>query len=238
MSLSALARSPLEAIEKNLERPAGRLGRIVGRVMSVQHRSLTTWTLRLLPVPAAARVLDVGCGSGMAIRLMAGADPTRRVEGIDRSAEMVAMTERRNAAAVAAGRVGARIGDAMRLDFPDATFDAVTAIETFYFWDDPIGGLRECRRVLRPGGWLAVTLEMTREASPDPTVLQRIFGGKFTDRSADEGLSIVSGLELTAMLREAGFVRTRFAVEPRKSLGWLCAMGQAAGETVPHGEQR
>lgn len=238
MSLSTIARCPLEAIEKNLERPTGRLGRIVGRVMSVQHRSLTSWTLRLLPMPPAARVLDVGCGSGMAIKLMADADPARRVDGIDRSAEMVGMTERRNAAAVAGGRVAARIGDAMQLDFPDATFDAVTAIETFYFWDDPMCGLRECRRVIRPGGWLAVTLEMTREASPEPTLLQRIFGRKFTDRSADEGLSIVSGLELTGLLRDAGFSRIRFAVEPRKSLGWLCALGQVDGDAVSRCEQR
>ena len=228
MSLTTLARTPLEAIEHNLERPVGRLGRIVGHVMSVQHRSLTSWTLRLLPIPPAARVLDVGCGSGMAIKLIADADPSRRVDGVDRSAEMVAMTKRRNAAAVAAGRVRVIGGDALDLGFPDATFDAVTAIETFYFWDDPIRGLAECHRVLRPGGWLAVTLEMTKEAAEHPTMLQRIFGRKFTDRSADEGLSIVSGLELTALLREAGFASTRFAVEPRKSLGWLCAMGQVA----------
>jgi len=182
-------------------------------------------------------VLDVGCGSGMAIKLIADQDPERRVDGIDRSAEMVTMTKRRNASAVAAGRVQADLGDALNLDFPDATFDAVTAIETFYFWDDPIRGLQECRRVLRPGGWLAVTLEMTKEAAEHPTALQKIFGRKFTDRSADEGLSIVSGLELTALLREAGFVRTRFAVEPRKSLGWLCAMGQVDPE-VPSGTQQ
>jgi len=235
MSLNTLARTPLEAIEHNLERPVGRLGRIVGHVMSVQHRSLTSWTVRLLPLPSAARVLDVGCGSGMAIKLIADADTSRRVDGVDRSAEMVEMTKRRNASAVAAGRVNATLGDALDLGFPDATFDAVTAIETFYFWDDPVRGLRECRRVLRPGGWLAVTLEMTREAAESPTLLQKLFGRKFTDHSADEGLSIVAGLELTALLREAGFVRTRFAVEPRKSLGWLCAMGQVDAVDHPNG---
>ena len=176
MSLSTLARTPLEAIEHNLERPVGRLGRIVGHVMSVQHRSLTGWTLRLLPLEPAARVLDVGCGSGMAIKLLADGDPTRRVDGIDRSAEMVAMTKRRNASAVAAGRVR-RIGGRPPPRFSDATFDAVTAIETFYFWDDPIRGLEECRRVLRPGGWLAVTLEMTKEAAEQPTALQKCSAG-------------------------------------------------------------
>lgn len=228
MSLTATIRRPLERVEASLSLPTGRLGTAVGHAMSIQHRSLTKWALRQLVFAPDADVLDVGCGSGMALRLMSERTATGRLAGIDLSPEMVAMSRRRNAHV--GPRLDVRQGDAMRLPFDEATFDVVTAIETFYFWPDPMRGLTECRRVLRPGGWLCVTLEMTRDAAEVPTLLQRVFGRSFTDRSDAGGLRIVSGTQLSAMVTEAGFTRVRFAVEPRRSLGWLCVMGQVPSQ--------
>ena len=225
MSATALLRKPLEQVESSLCLPTGRLGTAVGHVMSVQHRSLTHWALRHLEPRSDADVLDVGCGSGMALRLVAQRNTTGRIAGVDLSPTMVALTRRTNAD-VPAHRLDVRQGNAMALPFDDASFDVVTATETLYFWPDAMRGLAECRRVLRPGGWLAVTLEMTRDAAERPTLLQRLFGRKFTDRSDAEGLHILSGTELTAMVAASGFSRVRFAVEPRRSLGWLCVMGQ------------
>lgn len=227
MSLTAALRRPLEQIETSLSLPTGRLGTAVGHAMSVQHRTLTDWCHRHLDAPAHADVLDVGCGSGNALRLLAKRCRTGRLAGLDLSPTMVEMTRRLNARAEREGRLDVRQGSAMELPFGAAEFDVVTAIETLYFWPDPMRGLSECFRVLRPGGRLAVALEMTRDAAEDPTLLQKVFGSKFTERSADEGLSIVSGTQLTAMVAEAGFSRVRFAVEPRRSLGWLCVLGQA-----------
>lgn len=226
MTLTATARRPLEAIEDNLRLPTGRLGTAVGYAMDLQHRSLTQWCLRQLDLQPGDDVLDVGCGSGMAIRLIGARTGRGRVAGVDLSSTMVAMTRRRNERLARAGRLDVRQGNAMALPFADESFDAVTAVETLYFWPDPLLGLTECRRVLRSGGWLAITLEMTRDAAEDPTLLQRVFGGKFTDRSEGEGLSIVSGLQLAGLVRDAGFSTVRFAVEPRRSLGWLCVLGQ------------
>lgn len=224
----AAVRRPLEAIETSLSRPTGPLGTAVGHAMSIQHRTLTQWCHRHLNAPADADVLDVGCGSGNALRLLGRRWTTGLLAGVDLSQTMVALSRRTNAVAARQGRLDIRLGCVLNLPFPDARFDVVTAIETLYFWPDPMQGLTECRRVLRPGGWLAVGLEMTRDASDDPTVLQRAFGRNFTDRSASGGLSIVSGTQLSAMVAEAGFSRVRFAVEPRRSLGWLCVLGQAA----------
>ena len=225
MSVRTVLRRPLEQVEASLRLPTGRLGTAVGHVMSVQHRSLTRWALRQLDPRPDADVLDVGCGSGMALRLLAQHNTTGRLAGVDRSPTMVALTRRTNAH-LPAWRLDVREGNAMALPFEDASFDVVTATETLYFWPDAVRGLRECRRVLRPGGWLAVTLEMTRDAAESPTLLQRVFGRRFTDRSDAEGLRILSGTELAAMVAGCGFARVRFAVEPRRSLGWLCVIGQ------------
>lgn len=228
MSLTTAARTTLGSIEANLALPTGRLGTGVGYAMSIQHRSLTQWALRHLDPKPGEDVLDVGCGSGMALRLLSGRTAPGRLAGVDLSPVMVNLARRRTTGQ--RPRPEVLQGDVMSLPFPDASFDVVTAIETFYFWPDPERGLRECRRVLRPGGRLCVVLEMSRDAAEQPTPLQRVFGRKFTDRSDEAGLHIVSGAGLTAMVRAAGYVRPRFAVEPRRSLGWLCVIGYAGRE--------
>lgn len=225
MTLTATLRRPLEQVETALSRPTGRLGLAVGHAMSAQHHTLTAWCHRLLAPPADADVLDIGCGSGHALRLL-GRRCSGQLAGVDPSATMTAMTRRANAHADREGRLRVRIGSAGQLPFPDETFDVVTAIETLYFWPDADRGLREALRVLRPGGRLAVALEMTKDAADRPTWLQRVFGRRFTERSATEGLAIVSGVELTTMVRATGFDRVRFAVEPRRSLGWLCVLAR------------
>jgi SAM-dependent methyltransferase len=221
--MHALLTRPLQVVEDNFRRPQGWSGRLVGHAMARQHRTLTDWTIGLLDLHPGDRVLDVGCGSGMAVRLLAGAVPDGSVAGVDYSPEMVRQATRRNAAEVVAGRVQLRHGDAMNLPYPDASFDVVVAIETFYFWPDPVRGLREAHRVLRPGGQLAVTLEMSREAG-GRTYRQRLVGDRFARRSAEQGLAVLSGAQLTGLLRAAGFAQPRHVAEPDRSLGWLCAL--------------
>jgi ubiquinone/menaquinone biosynthesis C-methylase UbiE len=162
----------------------------------------------------------------MAVKLLADRARDGFVAGLDYSPEMVDQAARRNAAAVRRGAVEVRHGDAMTLPYGDESFDQVCAIETFYFWPDPLRGLAQAYRVLRPGGQITVALEMSREAAADPSLLQRYFGKRFTERSARDGLTILSGVELTGMLVDAGFRDARFAAQPRKSLGWLCAQAR------------
>ncbi|URM89796.1 methyltransferase domain-containing protein [Streptomyces sp. MRC013] len=225
--IGTLLKKPLEVVETNFRKPDGTAGRLVGHLMTLQHRSLTVWTIEHMEVRRSQRVLDVGCGGGMAVKLLSERTPQGFVAGVDYSMDMVSQAVRRNADAIARGRVEVRHGDSAALPYDDAGFDHVSAIETFYFWPDPMRGLAEAHRVLRPGGQVAITLEMSREAAADdPSLVQRFFGRQFTERSERDGLHILSGAELTGMLAEAGFRNVRFVAEPRRSLGWVCALGQ------------
>ncbi|MFF3399031.1 class I SAM-dependent methyltransferase [Streptomyces sp. NPDC002659] len=224
--IGTLLKKPLEVVESNFRQPNGTAGQLVGHLMTLQHRSLTVWAIEHMEVHRSHRVLDVGCGGGMAVKLLSERTPRGFVAGVDYSMDMVSQAVRRNADAIARNRVEIRYGDSGDLPYGDASFDHVSAIETFYFWPDPMRGLAEAHRVLRPGGQVAITLEMSREAGADPSLVQRLFGRRFTERSERDGLHILSGAELTDMLAKAGFEDVRFVCEPRRSLGWVCALGR------------
>ena len=83
--------------------PTGVMGRLIGERMARQHLSETLWTVALLDVVPTDRVLDIGCGAGRAIELVAARVPDGHVSGIDLSHDMVRAAARRNARALRMG---------------------------------------------------------------------------------------------------------------------------------------
>jgi SAM-dependent methyltransferase len=111
------------------------------------------WLFDRLALPAAARILDVGCGSGELwrenlARVPAGWRPTLA----DLSAGMLQATRRNLAAQV--GRFPLANADAQNLPFPDDCFDGVLANHMLNHVPHRPSALQEIRRVLRPGGRL------------------------------------------------------------------------------------
>jgi ubiquinone/menaquinone biosynthesis C-methylase UbiE len=100
----------------------------------------------------AGRVLDVGTGPGRAPILIARALPGWRVDGVDLSGPMVDRARDNAADAGLADRVTFTVGDVAALPYPDAHFDLVVSSISLHHWADADAGLREVRRVLRPGG--------------------------------------------------------------------------------------
>jgi ubiquinone/menaquinone biosynthesis C-methylase UbiE len=99
--------------------------------------------------PATGSILEVGVGTGVNISYH---PPGAFVTAIDISERMLARAQHR-AARLHAG-VDLVLMDAQHLDFPDDTFDAVASTCVFCSVPDPVAGLREAWRVLKPGGKL------------------------------------------------------------------------------------
>jgi SAM-dependent methyltransferase len=99
-------------------------------------------------------LLDIGCGPGtITVDLAARVLPGSTI-GLDASADIVDDASKMGAEVDSA--VTWMVGDVYALDFPDASFDVVHAHQVLQHLTDPVGALREMRRVLRPGGLLAV----------------------------------------------------------------------------------
>lgn len=97
-------------------------------------------------------------GPGQAIQWLSDANASVHIAGIDHSETMPASARQFNEAAIAAGRVNLLLGSAEHLPFAGATFDKAFSINCIYFWKEPLQGLRELSRVLKPAGSLAVTV--------------------------------------------------------------------------------
>jgi ubiquinone/menaquinone biosynthesis C-methylase UbiE len=99
------------------------------------------------------RLLDVGCGPGTITTDLASRVAPGEVLGVDVAEDVVAEAAR---SAAGCGNVSFARGDAYGIDAAAGSFDVVHAHQVLQHLGDPIAGLREMRRVLRPGGLLAV----------------------------------------------------------------------------------
>lgn len=102
--------------------------------------------LAAAPTPPAQRIVDVGTGVGTLVPDILATFPQASLMGIDRSSGMLALVprgDRRTACAVA---------DARELPFDTASVDLVLMVFMLFHVENPADGLREARRVVRPGG--------------------------------------------------------------------------------------
>ncbi len=129
-------------------------------------RPRALWDLDRFRAPGPVRrVLDLGCGTGELTRLTAHRFPSAQVVGVDFTAAMLAVAQRRTGTTGTAGKISYGRATAMRLPFPDGTFDLATNAFLARNLLDLEAALTEMRRVLRPGGVLLI-LEITEPVSP------------------------------------------------------------------------
>jgi SAM-dependent methyltransferase len=114
------------------------------------------WVVSLLDVSPTDRILEVGCGPGVALAELARRAPDGYVCGIDRSEVMVGQARRRGAGPVRAGVLDIRLGSAEHLPEFDRPFDRIIAVNSLGFWPEPVARLEEMRKALRPGGVIAI----------------------------------------------------------------------------------
>lgn len=185
--------------------PRGLGGQIAGWLMALSNRQLNTWSVDLLGVRPTDDVLEIGFGPGLAVQALARRARRGHVAGVDVSALMVRQASGRNAAAIRAGQVDLREAGVSSLPFPEASFDKVLAVNNVQFWPSLPDDLREVRRVLRPGGLLAIVLQ-PRWAPSEADVLA------VRD-------------ELLAQVRAAGYGEARSVVAPMKPMPAFAVLG-------------
>jgi SAM-dependent methyltransferase len=128
--------------------PWGARARDWAEIEDENSRPLFEAVLDLAGVREGTRLLDLGCGSGLACAIAAGRGA--QVSGLDASPGLLEVARERVPDA------DFRLGDMVSLPWEDDSFDAVTYINTFFFASDRTATLVEAARVARPGARVAV----------------------------------------------------------------------------------
>lgn len=172
---------------------------------------------RSLLVQSGAAVLDVGAGSGGAALSLARLG--HRVTAVDASPGMIARIAQRAKQAGAA--IDARVMDGQALDFSDASFDAAISVFGVILFPDAVRGLAQMRRVVRPGGRVAVVtwtqpqhyelaaelraaIEAVRPGGPPSALPAQL---RFRERAACEALFNDAGFEAVDITVQSALLR-------------------------------
>ena len=131
-----------------------------GDEMEAHHSDIAEQTIALMQINPTDRILDLGCGTGWASRRLARLASQGEVTGIDVADEMLRRGEQ---ASQGIGNVRYQWGSAENIPGPDNSFDKVLSIESFYYYADQGKALDELRRVMKPGGWLFILINLYKD---------------------------------------------------------------------------
>jgi SAM-dependent methyltransferase len=145
------------------------------------------WALSVVAPAPDDRVVELGCGPGVAAALVCERLTTGHMVAVDRSATAVARTRARNAAHVDAGRLTVVQSEVDTLDLPPASATKVFAVNVNLFWTRvPAWELAVLRTILEPGGELFVLYGTgpTGEDRVTPAVSEALRAAGFAEVAA------------------------------------------------------
>jgi len=163
-----------------------------GESMEQEHLPIVLPVLDRMRLGREENVLDVGCGAGWLVRLLAEQVPQGRIVGIDISDEMIRHARQHY---VELENTMFAVGDAQGIPWDANFFTRVISVESAYYWPDPLRGLQEIFRVLAEGGSAWVLINYYRD---NPHSRQ---WGDILNVPAH----LLSAEEWAARFREAGF---------------------------------
>lgn len=200
-----VAALPPEVLAHHLGNPEGETGIAVGEHMNRINNALSEAAYRRLRVADGHCVLEIGFGNGRLVPLLVGMAQGVRYAGADISPTMVEEAIAANRALVKAGHADIRLASVDALPFADGAFDRAVGINTLYFWPDPVLGLTELRRVLRPEGLLLLACVHPDTAATSPTMRKEF------------GFAIYDEARIVDLHRAVGF--SEVAIETYEEIG-------------------
>ena len=170
----------------------------------------------LAGVRSGDRVLDVGCGPGALTAELVSRTGSSNVAAVDPSTSFVEAARARHPG------VDVRQASAEALPFEDDQFQAALAQLVVHFMSDPVGGIREMARVVRPGGWVAACVwdhaggkgplalfwDTARQMDPsvaDESHLPGVREGHLSELFGEAGLRDIDATVLSADLEHPSF---------------------------------
>lgn len=162
-------------IYNQFAKPKGVAGKVAGMFMERENRELNDWTLSFLDIGKGDHVLEVGFGSGAALKKIATLE-LETLYGMDPSEAMVEMVLKKLNDQTISKQIGIFHGDASQLLQFQKPLDKIYAVNNITFWEDPVEILSHLRTLLREKGKIALTIVPHEDEATDDTT--EVLGGQ------------------------------------------------------------
>jgi ubiquinone/menaquinone biosynthesis C-methylase UbiE len=198
-----------KAVVGQFKKPHGYLGWIAGWIMANRrsNRERNDWTVDLLNVQSGDRVIEIGCGPGLALEACLARAGDGLVVGLDHSQTMLDQARARNAEANREGRLELRLGSLEDLPAIGGSFDKACSANVVQFFPDRGAAFRRIYSVLKPKG-VAATTYMPRGKNP----------------SRADSLDMAE--EVRRHMEVAGFANIRIEELPMDPAPAVCVIGE------------
>lgn len=138
---------------------------LLGRIMNHRNMKCYVSVFDSLVFSNKERILDVGCGGGAVLKYIFKKLDHVRCYGLDKSPEMIELSEKVNRKSIKHKRAQFLVGSATDIPGPDNNFSLVLAMESINYWPDAYLGLAEVYRVLQEKGRFLVVNRYPSEKS-------------------------------------------------------------------------
>lgn len=198
-----------QVLVSQFRQPKGMLGNLAGVIMANRPSNVARnqWTVDLLDLQTDDRVLEIGFGPGIAIQCAASLVSAGSIVGIDHSKAMLRQASKRNASAIAEGRIQLFLGLLENLPPYEAPFTKIFSVNVVQFWEEPIKEFRKLRSMLASEGLLASTY-MAR------------------NKNASNENSRAKAEEIEQLLRQAGFNSIKISELNMQPLNAYCVVAK------------
>lgn len=153
-----------EKMMKQFGNPQGLLGILAGFIMAKRTSNIerNLWAISLLEIQPENIVLEIGCGPGIAVEIIASHLTTGNIIALDHSNVMLNMAKKRNIDSAKNGKAIFHQTDIRLYESPPNSFDRIFSSNVVQFWDDPVKVFVKLKEMLKPGGRI-VTNYMARQ---------------------------------------------------------------------------
>lgn len=178
----------IKKIKDHFKKPKGCIGRLVGKQMAMENKTLNKWTIKQLKIHPESNVLEVGYGPGYAMEFILNRYKHVHVDGIDISGTMKEEASHRLAPEADSEDVNLRVGDIAEMLLHPQYYDVVFTVNNYTLWENRYEGLWNIYSAMMSCGKIAITIQPRQE-------------------DAKENQANIFAKEIQSDLEAAGFIR-------------------------------
>ena len=148
-----------ESIFKQFEKPTGLRGRLAGHFMALNNIKRSDWTIDKLNFKPTDKILEIGYGPGITLKMIAEQLTTGSITGIDHSEVMCRQAIKRNEENIKNNKAEIMCGTVHEFNYPENHFDIIFGSNVHFFWKEPVKEFKILYKLLNDNGRLVFVFQ-------------------------------------------------------------------------------